>query len=165
MSIALACTPLDNNTHIHFCTATAIRCPTLLGSGLILWRDFFASYGLSTEQMRELLLESPEVLAQSSLYDAGRAILLLREFGFSNQEIVNEFIKPVPHFLCMDLEAVVTAKAPLLPVVVRSSAGSSSSSSESDYSLKECIYIWVHHQSVLSRVKTKQHAACTLPRW
>jgi hypothetical protein len=62
--------------------------PQLLATPIQAWKDFLAAYGLESSQIWRLLANQPQLLLQGSIFGAGRAIMFLRQLGWSDVEIL-----------------------------------------------------------------------------
>jgi hypothetical protein len=61
--------------------------PQLLATPIQAWKDFLSAYGLESSQIWRLLANQPQLLLQGSICGAGRAIMFLRQLGWSDVEI------------------------------------------------------------------------------
>lgn len=74
------------------------------------WVEFLGAYGLDQQSISKLLVQSPDIMACSNIYEAGRTLLFLRHLGWRNEQIrgrifaqypqVIDHIPKVSHALC-----------------------------------------------------------------
>eukprot|EP00877_Chromochloris_zofingiensis_P002048 jgi/Chrzof1/11844/Cz06g12040.t1 len=82
--------------------------PALLAAPIKSWMDFFDEYGFSKSQVKNLIGQSPQVLADGSLVTAGNAIILLKALGFDNDEVRHRVVAYCPQVLMMQPEQIKT---------------------------------------------------------
>jgi hypothetical protein len=99
-------------------TLTKLVCnkPRLLAVPLSSWYTFLSSYGLSDNQVWDLLDNQPGVMLQGSIYAAGKAIMFLKSLGWSDLEINLVIVPSYPHILRMDVD---TDLQPILDYVLQ----------------------------------------------
>nr|CBO84776.1 mTERF1 protein [Chlamydomonas reinhardtii] len=69
------------------------RYPAILTAPVASWVDFLGSFGFQRLAVQELLLNSPDVLANSSVFRAGQVFLFLKRLGVPNDQIVGPIFK------------------------------------------------------------------------
>jgi hypothetical protein len=79
--------------------------PKLLAMPLSSWYQFLSTYGLSDNQVWDVLSNSTSVMLQGSIYQAGKAIMFLKSLGWSDLEINVVIIPGHAHILKMDVES------------------------------------------------------------
>eukprot|EP00878_Enallax_costatus_P032408 GHUV01035614.1.p2 GENE.GHUV01035614.1~~GHUV01035614.1.p2 ORF type:complete len:118 (+),score=42.06 GHUV01035614.1:701-1054(+) len=85
--------------------------PAVLTSPLASWLDFFAEYGFTCSQTKNLISQTPEVLVRGSLVTAGEAIMHLKHLGFDNDEVRHRVVAYCPQVLMMekaDIDTLIT---------------------------------------------------------
>jgi hypothetical protein len=77
--------------------------PLLLAQPLERWLPFLAAYGLGDEALARLLREEPELFG-CCIYEAGRAILLFKQHGYSDAAIQQRILRYYPQLLRLRVE-------------------------------------------------------------
>lgn len=103
----------ENLALLHSLAATAqqvrrlvLATPQLLATPLQSWQQFLSAYGLEDAQIWRLLVSQPQLLLQGSIFGAGRAILFLKQLGWSDLEVSRLVIQHPQHasILLMNVE-------------------------------------------------------------
>ena len=71
--------------------------PQLLATPLQAWQAFLSAYGLESWQIRRLLVNQPGLLLSGSIFGAGRAIIFLKQLGWSDLEVSTLVIQHPQH--------------------------------------------------------------------
>lgn len=71
--------------------------PHVLTTPMHAWQEFLAAYGLQERQIWRMLASQPRLLLQGSIYGAGRAIMFLRQLGWSDVEVSTLVIQHPEH--------------------------------------------------------------------
>lgn len=94
----------ENLELLHRLAATAqqvrrlvLSTPQLLATPIQAWQDFLTAYGLESTQIWRLLVNQPRLLLQGSIVGAGRAIMFLKQLGWSDLEISTLVIQHPQH--------------------------------------------------------------------
>jgi hypothetical protein len=90
------------------CAGLLARHPDLLTCQLSSWLAFFSSYGLNSDQIRDILAQAPEVLTKGSIHGAGNAIGHLKSLGFDDDEVIHRVIAFQPRVLMQSNEDIDT---------------------------------------------------------
>eukprot|EP00878_Enallax_costatus_P045182 GHUV01054169.1.p1 GENE.GHUV01054169.1~~GHUV01054169.1.p1 ORF type:complete len:182 (-),score=9.64 GHUV01054169.1:165-710(-) len=67
-----------------------------LSSPVTSWVDFWHEYGLDENAIGKLLLQCPELISCTSIYEAGRTLLFFRHLGWKNEQIRGRIIAQYP---------------------------------------------------------------------
>ena len=71
------------------------RYPKVLESDIDTWDVFLYSYGVSKKDIRNILLNSYDVISETNIYNFGIRIMKLKSYGFTDEEILRLYI---PYF-------------------------------------------------------------------
>lgn len=88
---------LINSSHLQ---ELVLRHPELLtaehSSPVTSWLDFWHEYGLDENAIGKLLLQCPELISCTSIYEAGRTLLFFRHLGWKHEHIRGRIIAQYP---------------------------------------------------------------------
>lgn len=77
--------------------------PSILAQPLERWFAFLTAYGLGEDAVARLLKEEPELFL-GCIYQTGRAILLFKEHGYTNQGIRERIVQYYPSLLKLHVD-------------------------------------------------------------
>lgn len=122
----------ENLALLHSLAATAqevrrlvLATPQLLATPLQAWQQFLSAYGFEDAQIWRLLVSQPKLLLQGSIFGAGRAILFLRQLGWSDLEVSRLVIQHPQHasILLVSDATSHNSSSHALPVELPSNSG------------------------------------------
>jgi hypothetical protein len=71
--------------------------PHVLTAPVQPWQEFLSAYGLQDSQIWRVLVNQPRLLLHGSIFCAGRAMMFLRQLGWSELEVLTMVIQHPEH--------------------------------------------------------------------